>query len=389
MQFKKINDHPIFDLPFRSFFISAVGISVISLLIWIAFLHGQISLFNQGLNATVWHIHEMLFGFGATVAVGFLLTAVQTWTNKPSIKGSPVIALLSLWLLVRIFLLVNQPLFIYMAIALQLTWWLIVITVFSRLVISAKNSRNYVFIPLLTTLMILNVGVLILDTLGHTDIALHFARTAVLMFGLLMAILGGRVIPFFTSAATHVKATTSPSWVTPLLLVTSISGISVFFVGQFISLPFTPAALMICAGILHILRLSFWHSKATLSQPLLWSLHLSYLSLAIGLLLLGSSYLHTFILFSDALHMITIGAMGLMIIAMMSRVSLGHTGRRLQPSKWVALSFALLFSAAIARVFLPMLGHIQLAWDLSALAWMLAGCIFLVIYAPILAKARK
>ncbi|WOH38647.1 NnrS family protein [Thalassotalea fonticola] len=385
---KRFSQHSFFDLAFRSFFVSAAAVSIVSLTLWLGYLNGFSIIFSNGLTPTVWHIHEMLFGFAATVAAGFLLTAVQTWTGRESIKGGAVILLLCLWLLVRVSLFIDESFYIYSAVILQTLWWLVVIATFSSLVLKAKNRRNYLFIALLSVLMCLNIGVLVLDLQGRTDLALHFSRTAVLMFGLLMGVLGGRVIPFFTNSATQIGKINSPEFLTPLLFTTSILGILVFFTGQFIALPFTPAALMISAGLLHMFRLSYWHSAATIKVSLLWSLHLSYLSLAIGLLLLGASYLTSVILFSDALHMITIGAMGLMILAMMSRVSLGHTGRKLQPHKLVSVSFVFMFCAAVARVLLPMFEQIQLAWNLSAILWIAAGFIFLSIYIPILSSAK-
>lgn len=386
--FTKLTKHALFDLPFRSFFLCAVLASIVSLGLWSAYLNGNLTALNGELSATVWHIHEMLFAFAATVAVGFILTAAQTWTGRASIKGLPVIALLVLWIAVRICLLVNTNTSVSLAVVLQSIWWLSVITIYAKLVLSAKNRRNYLFIPLLTTLMLLNIGVLLFDLNDRTDLALHFARAAVLMFGLMMGIMGGRVIPFFTTAATRTSKIITPWFLTPMLLVTSIAGISVFFIGKFISLPFTPATLMIASGVLHIIRLGFWRSRVTINVPLLWSLHLSYFCLGLGLILLGLSYLLPALQFGDALHLLTIGAMALMIFAMMSRVSLGHTGRALQTHKAVPFSFALLITAAFVRAFLPLLQQHQIAWHLSAILWILAGLIFLVIYSPILAKPR-
>lgn len=387
--FTKITTHALFDLPFRSFFLCAVLASILSLGIWSAYLNGEFSVLSGSLSPTVWHVHEMLFAFGATVAVGFILTAVQTWTGQASIKGLPVIGLLVLWLLVRICLLVNSSESVYLGVVLQAVWWLSIIRVFTKLTFAAKNRRNYLFIPLLSALMLLNLGILLFDLNGRADLSLHFAKTAVLMFGLMMGIMGGRVIPFFTSAATRTSKITTPVFLTPMLLVTSVAGISVFFIGQFIRLPFTPAALMIASGLFHIIRLAFWRTRLTVNTPLLWSLHLSYFCLGLGLILLGSSYLQTQLLFSDALHLLTIGAMALMIFAMMSRVSLGHTGRALQTHKAIPISFILVFAAALVRVFLPLLEQYQLAWHLSAILWMVAGIIFLVIYSPILSTPRS
>ena len=398
----KIHRHAVLDLPFRSYFLTAVLCSIFALILWGGFLNGYIKINFSQLSLTTWHIHEMLFGFAATVAVGFILTAAQTWTGKSSIKGLAVLGFITLWLIVRVCLFlslvaeteVNQTILLYSAIVLQLLWWLGSIFVFSRLVLSRKNRRNYIFIPLLMALMLTNIGLLVLDINGYKLASLHIARTAVLLFCLLMGVLGGRVIPFFTISGAKTAAITPPSWLSVLITSLSLLGILVFFSGYFIQLPFTPAILMISAGVAHLLRLSYWRTASTLKITLLWSLHLSYFSLGLGLILLGSSYLFTaensfYISFSDALHVITIAAMGLMIFAMMSRVSLGHTGRALLPDKLVSGVFLLIFIAAISRVLLPTLQRPLLGWNISLAGWLVAASLFLIIYFPILTKPKR
>ena len=392
-----VAQHPVLDLPFRSYFLLAVACSMVALGIWAAYFNGYFTFSDNGISPLAWHIHEMIFGFGATVAVGFILTAAQTWTGQPSIKGLQVLAFIVLWLLVRVALLVNVPNTIIVAIILQSFWWLGSIFVFTRVVIKSNNRRNYLFIPLLSVLMLLNIALLLLDFNGHHEITRHIARTCVLMFCLLMGILGGRVIPFFTVSGAKLSPIKVPNWLTPLLTITSISGVLVFFSSAFIDFPFSPAGLMIASGLLHLIRQCYWRSFATKNIALLWSLHLAYFSLGLGLILLGMSYLPSDFIgfiklsinFGDALHLITIAAMGLMIFAMMSRVSLGHTGRALAPSRLVSWVFFLIIFSAFTRAILPTITSQPLfAWNISALAWLIAGLLFLKIYLPIL-TAKK
>jgi len=212
-----------------------------------------------------------------------------------------------------------------------------------------------------------------------------------------MGILGGRVIPFFTVSGAKLEPIKSPSWLTPLLITVSILGILIFFSSVFIALPFSPAILMIASGLLHLARQAYWRSFATLNIALLWSLHLAYFSLGLGLILLGLSYfqvqsieyLGVSISFADALHLLTIAAMTLMIFAMMSRVSLGHTGRALTPSKSVSWIFLLIVVCAFTRALLPTLTlQPLLAWNISALAWLIAALLFLRVYLPILTNKK-
>jgi len=390
---KQLEKQPIFDLPFRSYFLLSVAFSIIAIATWAGFLNGYFSFSTTGLSPVTWHAHEMIFGFSATIAVGFILTAAQTWTGKPSIKGLSVLLFIIVWLMVRVCLLINLPHFIYIAIALQSLWWLASIAVFSQLVLSSKNKRNYLFIPLLTSLMILNISFLIFDLLNYNEFALHIARTSILMFCLLVGILGGRVIPFFTSSGAKLKTIITPSWLTTLLIGTSVVGVLIFLLSGFVELPFSPASLLIGSGLLHIVRLSFWRSNTTIKIPLLWSLHLAYLSLGLGLILLGMSYLpfiylNQSLLFSDALHLITIGAMALMIFSMMCRVSLGHTGRPLTVHPLVSWLFFIIFISAIARVLLPIFHHSLLGWNLSACLWLFASGCFLKVYFPVLTRIK-
>ena len=145
---------------------------------------------------------------------------------------------------------------------------------------------------------------------------------------------------------------------------------------------------MVTSALLHLIRMSRWRSKATLKVSLLWSLHLAYFFMALGLLLLGSSYFNIGITFSAGLHLITVGAIGLMILAMMSRVSLGHTGRLLTTKPIINIAFMLMVFSAMSRVLLPLFNFTQAAWLLSAFLWCLAGLIFIYTYWPILTSAR-
>ncbi|NTS76764.1 NnrS family protein [Catenovulum sp. SM1970] len=378
-----------FHLAFRSSFVLGTLSSIIALVIWLSYLNAWFVLTEIGLTPTVWHLNEMLFGFGATIAVGFILTAAQTWTGQSSITGKPLMIMVGIWLTARALFLLNLPNTVSLALVLQTIWWLVAIYHFARMVYVAQNRRNYLFIPLLTIMMLLNIAIVVCDLSGHTETALHLGRTMVLLFGILMSIVGGRVIPFFTKAGAKLTQVSHPKWLDNTILLSAIAGSTVFLLGHFITLPFTPAALMIVTGLLHLIRLSYWQSVKTTSIPLLWSLHLAYLALASGLIILGFSYLTPAILFSAALHLITIGAMGLMILAMMARVSLGHTGRVLSPKKIINLAFLLMLLAAICRSLLAITSQPQWAWTSSIVLWCLASLIFLIVYCPILFAPRK
>lgn len=383
------SEHAFFQLAFRSSFILGAIASILAMIMWLGFLNAWWQLNPTGLTPTVWHLHEMLFGFGATIATGFVLTAVQTWTGRPSIQGAPLIALVGLWLIIRALFFVNSTASVILATVLQSIWWICIIAVYAYIVLLAKNRRNYLFIPLFTVMALLEIALLISELTIDTAQALHIGRTMVLMFGILMGIVGGRVIPFFTRNGAKLKEVSHPPLLDTLLLVVSLLGTLVFFSHFYISLPLSPAYLMIAAGFLHLAKLGFWQSKKTLGISLLWSLHLAYGALGLGLILLGASYFTPLIPFSSGLHVITVGAMGLMILSMMSRVSLGHTRRVLIPKVIMGKAFLLLFLVAITRVLLPAIGLAHLAWQVSAVGWIIAFAIFVWVYFPILIAPRQ
>ncbi|WP_082930730.1 NnrS family protein [Shewanella woodyi] len=384
-----ITQQPLWDLAFRPWFLAGTLSSVLSVGIWILFLHGYLpTLASSGLTPVAWHIHEMLFGFGATIAVAFLLTAAQTWTNKRSINGGALLTLTLIWLIVRALLWSEDSRVQVLALVLQAGWWLACIGFLASMVIRAKSKRNYQFIPLLSVMMLLNLSFLIADFSDHTELALHLARTAILTFGLLVGIVGGRVIPFFTGRGADNAQVKATPILDKLLPVITIIGISIFFTGHFIALPFTPAVALISAGIIHLLRLWHWDPLSTRKVPLLWSLQLAYLALGLGLVALGISYHIDLVRFADALHLITVGTIGGMILAMIARVSLGHTGRPLKPHPSLSIAFALMFIGTLVRFILPLLQMPIMAWDISAICWITAFSIFIWHYTRILMSAR-
>ncbi|AWB66233.1 NnrS family protein [Saccharobesus litoralis] len=386
---KVFSSQALFELAFRPFFLLGTLSSIAALGYWILMLNGYAGFSLSGLNPVVWHLHEMLFGFGATVAVGFLLTAVQTWTGLKSIKGWALASLVGLWLAVRLFIWHNTPDSLAFALGLQTLWWLGVIAAMANLVWRSRNSRNYLFVPLLIALMLVNNAILLADIQANVPLALHLGRVCVLLFVVMMSLVGGRVIPFFTSRGAQVGSIQPIHWLEQAVVVSSLLMVVTYFASYFVaSLTIFSHGLMLIAALLHMARTFNWQTAKTLFVPLLWSLHLAYLSMAIGLFLLGLSYFVEVLTLSSAMHVITIGAIGLMIFAMMARVSLGHTGRVLQVPLLVGVMFGLVFVALLARVVLPVWLDTLLAWNISVACWITASGIFLWRYMPILTRPR-
>ncbi|WP_394205233.1 NnrS family protein [Shewanella waksmanii] len=387
--YSAIAEQPIWELAFRPWFLAASLLSCISLLIWSLALNGHVQLLSYtSLSPVTWHIHEMLFGFGATIAVAFLLTAAQTWTGKPSIHGWPLIGLTCLWLIARAAIWLANDGWQWLILFSQTAWWLACIGYLANMVISSKSRRNYQFIPLLLAMMTLNVGILLADYSGNLELARHLSRCAILLFSLLVGIVGGRVIPFFTSrGAQNAKVTPTPL-LDKLVLLTAVTGTSIFLLSGLIDLPMTPATLLITTGILHLLRQWHWAPFATARVPLLWSLHAAYFALGFGLICLGGSYYVNWLSFADALHIITVGTLGAMILAMIARVSLGHTGRSLVVHWHMTAAFYLILLGCVLRIALPTIGQPVWGWNLSAGTWIAAFSLFIWHYWPILIAPR-
>ncbi|WP_448546603.1 NnrS family protein [Thalassotalea fusca] len=380
---------PIFELAFRPFFLLATLFSCLALAVWLLQLSGTPVMPHHAIAPTLWHAHEMIFGFAITIAVAFILTAGQTWTNQASLSKGPLLGFVLLWCAIRATLYYNSDVSVILAIILSAIWWLMTIATFARMVIRANNKRNFLFVPILTVLAMLNLLVLTLSFQQQFSIVTSLMQISLLMMTLIMSIIGGRVIPFFTARGTNTGPIQTPVVIEKLVLIASICTIA-FYILHIIFASLTPIMpwLFSLTALLHVARLAFWKSHQTLKVALLWSLHLSYLFMALGLLLLGFSYWLAAITFSMGIHTLTIGGIGLMILSMLSRVSLGHTGRALQVRPIIIAAFVLLVCSLIFRVALLTVISPYYAWLGSALCWLTAMAIFLWVYTPILTQKR-
>lgn len=378
---------PLFRLGFRPFFLFGALFSALAMLGWLGQLNGWFVLPGIG-NPIWWHAHEMLFGFGAAIVAGFLLTAVQNWTAHPGVRSWPLVLVVVLWALPRALLpwLGEHNTLLIVADLLWLplcTWYL------AKPIVVTRQWRNLFFVPLLVVLTLLNAASWLWQA-QWADME-HLLITTVLLFTTLIAVMGGRVIPFFTARATGMEKAVPILWLERAALATLWLTLV-----SWLLLP-TPWAtslyllpLYIVAAVLHLWRQLRWRLPSTLGQPLLWSLHLAYLFIPLGLLALGALAAGLPISLSLASHLLSAGCMGTMILGMIARVSLGHSGRALQVGRRIQCAFALVIMAALTRVLIPLLwpAYTLHGWNLSGLAWSLAYGLFVWVYAPILTSPR-
>ena len=376
---------PVFSLGFRPFFLAGAGFAAIAVAVWALWLYGRLPGAQPMGGMLAWHRHEMPFGFTAAIIAGFLLTAVPNWTGRPGLNGWPLIGLVLVWLIARLAWLMPMPAILLLA--LQVPFLPLLACVLGRDLIAAGKRENYPVLLMVTLL----AGCQALTLLGifNEDVNLqrHGVLAALWLVGALMSVIGGRVIPFFIQRGLNRPATPAAHPLPGKVLLISAMLAAVSFATGLNDAPRMWLALLfaLISG-LHLLRLWRWHDRGLWRVPLLWSLYLAYTWLAVATLAMALWHLGWMPQQSLATHSLAVGGIGGLVLAMIARVSLGHTGRPLLPSKVIVVGFALVLVAGVSRVLLvPFSG-----WGLgmSALLWCMAFGLFLSRYTGILFKPR-
>jgi len=379
----------ILRLAFRPLFLGGTLFSVLSMAWWTYFWLNPSPWAPYG-GPVWWHAHEMLFGFGSAIVVGFLLTAVGSWTGVAGLRGKLLGALAACWLLGRLSLAFGSFLPAWLLMAIDLSFLIFAAIAMAYPVIKVKQWRNIIFTPMLLALALLN-GASHWGVLNQRpDLALQALHGAVLLVTLFVIVVGGRVIPFFTANTTGCERQPPLQWLEKFSAATVIMLVVLAFVG-FSRIPAAAmVTLCVVAAVVNAWRFLRWGIQYTWGVPLLWSLHLAYAFIPLGLLALGlygAGYLASV---SLALHCFTVGAIGGMILAMISRVTLGHTGRSLQPPRAIVPAYVFILVGAVLRVVVPALWPAYTQWGigLAGVLWVLAYGIFCIYYGPMLLAPR-
>lgn len=375
---------------FRPFFLFGSLFSIIAIGLWISVLEGVLSFSPYG-GAFFWHGHEMLFGFAAAIVVGFLLTAVQNWTGIRAPHGRGLVGLFVLWLAARILMMTGFAGYQWLVALIDISFLPIAAGYFANLLIRAGSRRNYQIIAVFGLLTVANLLTHLSVILNKPGLFVWGMDSAIFVVTLLMVIIGGRVIPLFTAAGTRQAQITPAPWLErTTLAATWLIAVVFVFNGAAIVPQQAIAVLLIIAAAANALRALRWKTWTTFAAPLVWSLHLAYWFIPLGFGLLALHYAGLDVSRSVALHSLTAGAMGSLILAMISRVSLGHSGRPLLARPIVSVSFVLVFIAGAIRVAAgldpSMAGYKGLI--VAALCWMVAYGIFTVVYFPVLTTPR-
>jgi uncharacterized protein involved in response to NO len=330
----------------------------------------------------------MLFGFIGAAIAGFLLTAIPNWTGRLPIAGTPLALLFAVWAGARAALLFSAFGGIALAAFLDVGFFLLFATLAGREVLAAKN-RN---VPIVVLVLLLGAADLA-DYLGMTGFAVPDGagiRAALALVVLMISLIGGRIIPSFTRnwLARRVSEERLPGQ--PGRFDFSVIGFTALALAAWIAAPEArlSGALLLLAGLLQAVRLARWKGWLTLKEPLVLILHVGYLWLPIGLVLLGESiFFGETVPTAAAIHALTAGAMASMILAVMTRATLGHTGHDLRANAVTSALYTLVTIGALLRVSAPFaLIDYVLGLRLSAAAWAGAFALFLVGYGPILVR---
>ena len=369
-------------LAFRPFYLGAAVLAVLIVPLWVAVFLGAIP-WAPTQPALLWHAHEMLFGFAIAVIVGFLMTAGQTWTGLATPRGPALGFLILLWLSARVASVV-APYSVFAVLDLALLP--MVGLIFLRLLVRSKNWRNVPLALILLLLFLVNLT-FHLSATGAIDLAPMRSLYAGLGFIVMIeCVIAGRVVPFFTASALGIRIEPLV-WLDRSVLATTALGLGLWVADWHSGLA---AAALGLASVLNLGRQLRWQPLATLSRPILWILHISYVWLSLGLALLALAQLG-WIATTLGVHALAVGATGGLIMGMMTRTSRGHTGRALQVGPLETAAYLLIMLAAVLRVLLPMLmpaGYTH-ALMASASAWSAAFLIFLWRYTPWLLTTRK
>ena len=375
----------LFASGFRSQFFLAGVAAVVLVPLWaFSFIAG--TPIGSGWPPTLWHAHEMLYGFIACAIAGFLLTAVPSWTGQKGFAGRPLVALAAAWIAARVLIATSA-------------WWppllptivdlacLPILAVLVMIPLIRSRNRNAALLAVLGAFwladLMFHVGLWRQDT----PLALKALIVGIDITLLLVTVIGGRLLPAFTASALRRPGVdTALKSRTALTVLAVIAMVSVT-VGD-IAWPDTRIAGWIAgaAAVVQAVRLAQWRSLRTLRQPIVWILHLAYVWLPIGLTLKAAALLGGYAVAAFWLHALTIGALTTMITAVMTRASLGHTGRPLNVPPLITVAYLLLTAATIVRVF-------GVSWPgmrypfviaVTAIFWTASFLLFVGVYSPIL-----
>ena len=374
---------------FRLLFLGGAVWALVVAALWVAALGGAITL-PTAMEPLAWHQHEMLFGYLSAVIAGFLTAAIPNWTGRPTLAGWPVAGFVGVWLAARLALLCSTVVPPIVGAALDVGFLLLLFLYAAREIFGADNRNKPILVVIL--LFALASGLDHADAMGAPvgdGIGMRAGFSLVLV---LIALIGGRIIPAFTRNWLTRQGRTGrlPSQAN-LFDKLSVGVLSLALAVWTIVPDSRPAALLLLvAGAMHAVRLARWSGLQAVRDPLVFILHIGYAWVPVGLVLLGCSILSALLPVSAAMHALAAGAMATMTLAVMTRATRGHTGRPLEADRATILIYALVTLGALLRVAAPLLPiDYMLSIRLAGSLWGGAFLLFALVYGPMLLGPRS
>lgn len=378
----------LFSVGFRPFFLLGACWSAVALGTWIiAFSTGQP--LSTLLPPLTWHIHEMLFGFVLAAIAGFILTAVSNWTGRPPVAGGPLAALVLLWAAGRVLNLFSMLAPFRIVAAVDIAFPLALALLVAREIIIARSRRN-AMMPIPIALLAVADLLMYLEAAGTPvppGIGWRLALAAVIT---LISVVGARIVPTFTRNWLAARGAAALPDANPWLDRIGSAALHTGLLGWALFPTLWPFGLLLLLGsALALARLAGWKGWMTADEPLLLILHIGYLWMIVGAALLGLAVLASAVPESAAVHALTAGAIGTMVLAVMTRVCRGHTGRPLTADRVAVTIYGAVNLAGVARVAAELLPGAYLPLlEISAFLWIAAFVFFAFWSAPVVWHPR-
>lgn len=366
--------------PFRPFFLAAATWAAGAIVLWIAlYMHGGGTL--SRFDPLTWHMHAMLFGFIPAAIAGFLLTAVANWTGRPAIHGRLLAALVALWLTGRIAVFVSAMLPVWVAPAIDLAFPAALFALAAREILLARSWRNLMMLAPLLVLTVADALMFLENTGAAVPPGLGW-RLAIAAIISLVSAIGGRLVPAFTRNWLMRRGGSGLPGAHNVIDSVSATALHAGLLGwAFLPGSSVVGAVLLIAAAFGALRLVRWRGWTTIAEPLLLILHVGYAWIVVGAALLGASMLWSVVPRESAVHAFTAGVMGTMVLAIMTRVARGHTGRPLVAGGVTIAIYTLISAAALARVAAPFLPAASIVLlTASAILWAASFVTFLAAY---------
>jgi uncharacterized protein involved in response to NO len=379
----------LFAYGFRPFFLLAGWYAAVSVPVWLWLYRTGASPFER-VPPQLWHGHEMLFGFAIAAIAGFMLTAVPSWTGSRGFAGLPLVMLTVLWLLGRVAFATAGHIPPALIAVAELAFLPGLLLLVAPAVLRTLN-RNLPLLFVLALFWYLDAAFLRAALNGDPALARQMLLVTLGVVLLLITVVGGRIVPAFTANALRARGLEVTLRTRPLADRLVIAGMAALAVADFFRISASiSASIAGCTALMHAVRMSGWQTRYTLKDPIVWILHAGYLWLPVGLTLRALHGLWGIGFAANWVHALGAGAAATMVLAVMTRAALGHTGRPLNVAPAIVWSYCLLLAAGILRVFGPAilpLGYVTIV-TISSIAWIAAFLLFGLVYTPILTRPR-